>query len=69
MGYAHMLDRQHKLGQATKLYQVVVQAHPNSASAHNDLGICYARQGKLEKAVPSLERAIQIEPGQARLPE
>jgi tetratricopeptide (TPR) repeat protein len=47
------------------LYQQVVAAHPQNAAALNDLGLCLARQGKLEPSVQALEQAIQLQPEKA----
>ncbi len=66
LGYAHLLDRQDKLSQACQIYQLLVKSHPSNPTAHNDLGICCARQGKLQEAVASIDKAIQLDPKQAR---
>ncbi len=38
-----------------------VQAYPRQASVHNNLGLCYARQNRLDEAVAALGRAIQLD--------
>lgn len=60
--YAHLLDRQNKLDQATQLYQRAVRAHPHEASAHNDLGLCYARRRMLNESIASLSDAVRLQP-------
>lgn len=62
LSYAHLLDRQEKLDQATQLYQRAVKAHPHEASAHNDLGLCYARRRMLNESVASLSEAARLQP-------
>ncbi len=66
MGYAHMLDRQDKLAQAAEIYHLIINTYPTNPTAHNDLGICYARQGNLQESTTSIEKAIQLQPKQTR---
>ena len=61
-GYANLLDRQERFREATRLYLQITGRHPDRASAHNDLGLCYARQSMLSEAIESLERAISLQP-------
>jgi tetratricopeptide (TPR) repeat protein len=42
-----------------------VSANPQHAGALNDLGLCLARQGKLEASVQFIEQAIQLQPTKA----
>src|SRR5690606_9648916 len=44
---ARMEDREGQLDVALMLYKRAVAAHPRSATAHNDLALCYARRGDL----------------------
>ncbi len=39
-----------------------VEADPKSAVAHNDLGLCYARQRQFDAAIQSLSQAVQLQP-------
>lgn len=62
LGYAHLRDRQERLEEATQLYLQATQRTPDNASAHNDLGLCYARRGMLSESRASLERAVSLQP-------
>lgn len=60
---ARMEDRQNQLSLAESLYRRAVASNSQHAGALNDLGLCLARQGRLEESVQTLERAIQLQPG------
>jgi Flp pilus assembly protein TadD len=62
LGYAHLLDRQGKLDEATHYYQQAALHHPQDATAHNDLGLCYARRGMLNESVVELTKAVELQP-------
>jgi tetratricopeptide (TPR) repeat protein len=67
IGYGHLLDRQHKFVEATLYYERATKAHPDSAAAWNDLGLCYSRQSAADrsmvgKSIAALERATQLNP-------
>ena len=47
---------------AESLYQRAVSTNPQNAAALNDLGLCLAREGKLEPSVQVLEQAIHLQP-------
>src|SRR6478609_10342395 len=47
---------------AESLYQQAVTANPQNAAALNDLGLCLAREGKLEPSLQVLEQAIHLQP-------
>lgn len=59
---ARLEDRQNNLPTAEMLYRRAVAANSQHAGAHNDLGLCLARQGKFNEAVQSIEQAINIQP-------
>jgi tetratricopeptide (TPR) repeat protein len=59
---ARMEDRLGQLAVAENLYGQAVSANPGHAGALNDLGLCLARQGKLEQSVQVIEQAIQLQP-------
>ncbi|MGD9633469.1 MAG: tetratricopeptide repeat protein [Pirellulales bacterium] len=59
---ARLEDRQGNLPTAEMLYNRAVAANPQHAGAHNDLGLCLARQGKFNEAVQSIEQAINLQP-------
>jgi hypothetical protein len=60
-----MKDRQGRLDDAIALYQKAVQAHPNQAAVHNDLGLCLARRSRLDEAAAAIGQAIQLAPKEA----
>jgi tetratricopeptide (TPR) repeat protein len=62
LGYAHLKEVREKPNDAIQLYQRAAKAYPKEASVHNNLGLCYARQGKLDEAVTAMTVAIQLEP-------
>jgi predicted Zn-dependent protease len=39
-----------------------LKAAPDDASVANDLGLCYARQGKFDQAIEHLEKAVALQP-------
>ena len=57
-----MEDRQNNLPLAESLYQQAVTSNPQNAAALNDLGLCLAREGKLEPSLQVLEQAIRLQP-------
>jgi tetratricopeptide (TPR) repeat protein len=59
---ARMEDRIGQLATAETLYRRAVAVNPQHAGAHNDLGLCLARQGKLEASVQEIEQAIHLQP-------
>jgi Flp pilus assembly protein TadD len=59
---ARMEDRLGELALAESMYQQAVAANPQHAGARNDLGLCLARQGKLEDSVQAIEQAVQLQP-------
>jgi tetratricopeptide (TPR) repeat protein len=62
---ARMEDRHGDLPLAEYLYGQAVTANPQHAGALNDLGLCLARQRKLEQSLQALEQAIQLQPTKA----
>jgi tetratricopeptide (TPR) repeat protein len=62
LGYAHLQEQLGKSKEALDLYQHAVRAHPEQAAAHNNLGLCCARQNRLDDAVAAMSRAIQLDP-------
>lgn len=43
-------------------FQQVLEEDPNHFEALNNLGVCYARQGSLDKALPYLTQALNLNP-------
>jgi tetratricopeptide (TPR) repeat protein len=62
LGEAQLKERMQKPDKALELYERAVKAAPRNASVHNNIGLCYARQGRLDEAVAALNRAVQLEP-------
>lgn len=67
LGYGHLLDRQKKFTEATLYYERATKAHPDSAAAWNDLGLCYSRRSAtdramLDKSLAALSRAVTLNP-------
>jgi tetratricopeptide (TPR) repeat protein len=60
-----MEDRLGQFSVAEDLYRQAVAAKPDDAGALNDLGLCLARQGKLEQSAQVLEQAIHLQPEKA----
>src|SRR5262249_53721095 len=59
---ARLEDRQGQLAVAESLYQRAVTAKPQHAGADNDLGLCLAREGKLDQSVQAIEQAVYLQP-------
>jgi tetratricopeptide (TPR) repeat protein len=60
-----MEDRGGDLPLAESLYRQACASNPQHAGALNDLGLCLARQGKLEASVQTIEQAVQLQPDKA----
>jgi tetratricopeptide (TPR) repeat protein len=60
---ARMEDRCNQLQLAEHLYRQAVATNPQHAGALNDLGLCLARQGKLDASLQMIEQAVQLQPG------
>jgi tetratricopeptide (TPR) repeat protein len=61
-----MEDRVGQLPLAENLYSQALASNPQHSGAHNDLGMCLARQGKLDASVREIEQAVRLEPANAR---
>jgi tetratricopeptide (TPR) repeat protein len=62
LGYAHLKDRVGRWNDAIQLYQQAAAAYPGEASVFNDMGLCYARNGRYNEAMTALTRAVQLQP-------
>jgi tetratricopeptide (TPR) repeat protein len=49
--------------ESAAIYREIVRLAPNSAEAHDDLGVVYLRSGRLAEAAASLQRALDLRPG------
>jgi Tfp pilus assembly protein PilF len=50
------------MGKAVETYQRAIKVDARCALAHNDLGLCYARQNDLARARESLSKAVSLVP-------
>ncbi len=57
------LHQSGRLQEAAQQYQAVLARHPEHSVANHNLGVLTAQSGKLQQAVPYLERALQSTPG------
>ena len=69
LGYAQLEERLNKPNEALKLYQRAVKAYPQQASVYNNVGLYYARLGRLDEAVAALSRATQLVSAESAVPE
>jgi type IV pilus assembly protein PilF len=60
---ASLLDRDGKIAEAAREYEVAAPAYRNVGDYHYRLGFVYFRLGEKAKARDSLERAIAVAPG------
>ena len=51
-----------RLPEAIGHYEAALAIDPDSAEAHNNLGIALARLGRLRESVPHFERACDLDP-------
>ncbi len=66
LAYAHLLDAEGELAEATSLYERAVKKSPNDAKPRNDLGICLARRRLYDASIRELKKAVELDPGNAR---
>jgi tetratricopeptide (TPR) repeat protein len=66
LGYAELKERMNQPGSAIQLYQRAASVYPKEASVHNNMGLCFARQGRLDEAVSAMSQAIQLDPKNIR---
>jgi CHAT domain-containing protein/tetratricopeptide (TPR) repeat protein len=61
LAYARLLlSEDRKLPDALKYLRKVLAASPESAEAHNDLGVCLIQTGKLEDAIDEFHTALKL---------
>lgn len=63
---AHMEDRQGHLRIAEQLYRRLVDANSKDPTAFNDLGLCLARQGRLDESAEAIHVAVALQPAKQR---
>jgi tetratricopeptide (TPR) repeat protein len=66
LGYARLKEQLGHAEDAISLYQRAVKVYPKQAAVHNNLGLCYAREGRLDDAAAAMTRAVQLDPKNAR---
>lgn len=66
LGYARLLVARGEPQQACGWFERAHQEHPDSATACNDLGLCYAECGRTLDALAAVQRAIDIQPEEIR---
>src|SRR5687767_10971182 len=67
LAYARLLlSEGERLDEARKYLRRAVASQPESADAHNDLGVCLIQQGKIEDAIEAFDDALKY---QTDLPE
>ena len=57
-----MLARQGKLQEGAEQLNEALRLNPNSAEAHNDLGLVLLAQGKPEESLPHFSAAMDLKP-------
>jgi Flp pilus assembly protein TadD len=60
LGSAHRIKGQHQ--RAVQLLRHAVEAEPNNAVRHNELGLAYRGAGQYDLAVASYRKALQLDP-------
>ena len=66
LGYARLLVARGEPQQACGWFERAHQEHPESATACNDLGLCYAECGRATDAVAAMQRATELQPEEIR---
>ena len=63
LAYARLLlSKGEKAPDALKTLKLVLEAAPDNAQAHNDLGVCLIQHDKLEDAIDQFETALNLNP-------
>ena len=65
LGYAQLKEQLGQTKEATWLYVRAVKTYPREPSVHNNVGLFYARQGRLDEAIAALAIAVQLAPKNA----
>ena len=56
------MARRGQLDEAIAHYQKALQIEPDSASAHNNLGLALAGRGQIDAALAHYRKALEIKP-------
>jgi len=62
LGLGRLHHREGRMDDAIRTCLRATQAHPQSAIAYNDLGLCYSRLSRVESAIKTLSTAVELEP-------
>ena len=62
LAYARLKEELGQTNEALWLYQRAAKTYPKESSVHNNIGLFYARQGRLDEAAAAISLAIQIAP-------
>lgn len=62
LAYARLKEQTGFKEDALWLYQRAVKVHPKEPSVHNNIGLYYARQGRLDEAAEALTTAVRLAP-------
>jgi len=66
LDYARLKETLSETAEASKLYQQAAKAHPDQAPVFNNMGAFYSRQANYREAIAALNRAIELQPRQAK---
>ena len=64
---ARKLRREGKCAEAVTLFQKLIEQKPSLATAYYELGWCYNEMERDDLALPVLQQAIKLEPGNFRM--
>ncbi|MBC8144761.1 MAG: FKBP-type peptidyl-prolyl cis-trans isomerase [bacterium] len=64
VGYDY-LTKQKKIPEAIAVFEINVEAYPNSANVYDSLGEAYKEAGNKEKAIANYERSLELDPKNA----
>lgn len=64
---ARKLRREGKCAEAVSLFQKIIDQKPSMATAYYELGWCYNEMERYDLALPVLQQAIKLEPGNFRM--
>jgi tetratricopeptide (TPR) repeat protein len=66
LAYAELKERMGEPDNAIQIYQRAAAVYPHESAVYNNMGLCFARQGRLDDAASALNRAVQMSPKNVR---
>ncbi len=60
--YGQFLIKSHRLAEAFECFKQALDAEPQHAMSHNELGVLFFQQGDVEGALHHLQRAVDLDP-------